>query len=225
MVCKKKPGSETKQNRRNRLEKKHPLPAGQASALIPIQAPPGNRATNYAGDGPGGHEQRDNSGSRAGREPRAQVKNYPGKETSYGSPEKKPQRIERSHGVNGKHAAGSNATADHQKRNPSARADALQRQICRHLKQKIAEKENSRAEAVNRVAEAELCLHLQRGKAHIDAVEIRDHIQEKQKRKQAPAKFLQQRRHIDGTFCRERKMFKNFVGDLIGRQLSGKCKG
>ena len=127
--------------------------------------------------------------------------------------------------MNGEHAAGDDAPADHQGGDPAAGADALQRQVCGNLKQKIAEEENSRAEAVDRVAETELRLHLQGGEADVDAVEIGDNVEEKEKRKQAPAKFFEERRRIDGSFGRERKMFKNLARDLFGGQFDGKREG
>src|SRR4029077_1292720 len=102
--------------------------------------------------------------------------NYAGKESGFGGAEKKAQRIKRSDGVNGEHAAGDDAPTDHQEGDPSAGGDALQRQVCGNLKQEIAEEENSRAKAVDRVAEPELRLHLQGGKADVDAVEIGDHV-------------------------------------------------
>jgi len=108
-------------------------------------------------------KERDDSGAGAGGKPGAEIKNYAGKEAGFGGAEKKPQRIERGGGMYGVHAARDDAPADHEGGDPAAGADALQRQVGGNLKQKIAEEENSRAEAVDRVAEAELGLHLQGG--------------------------------------------------------------
>ena len=58
----------------------------------------------------------------------------------------------------------------------------MQDQVARHLEQKIAEKENTGAEAVDGVAPFQVVQHLQLGKADVDAVQVRAQIAEHQER-------------------------------------------
>src|SRR5262249_36202987 len=68
--------------------------------------------------------------------------------------------------------------ADHDPRDPEARAHAFEDQVARHLEGEVAEEEDPRAEAVDGLAEAEVLLHLERGEADVHAVEEGDDVEQ-----------------------------------------------
>jgi hypothetical protein len=74
-------------------------------------------------------------------------------------------------------------------RDPDARAEALQREIARHLEQEIAGEEDAGAGAEHRRREAEILVHGESGEADIDAVEEVDRVAEAQEG-QEPARGL-----------------------------------
>src|SRR5207237_10152833 len=62
----------------------------------------------------------------------------------------------------------------------------------------VAQKENARAEPVRARREAERRVHLQRREAHVDPIEIRDDVQQKQKGDQPAANLRQRGRETCG---------------------------
>ncbi len=71
-------------------------------------------------------------------------------------------------------------------RDPLPGAPALHDQRSRNLKQKVARKKNPRAQSEYAIGEAQIVRHLQAGKTHVDAIEIRDEIKNEEKRQQSP---------------------------------------
>src|SRR5208337_2392145 len=66
---------------------------------------------------------------------------------------------------------------------------ALQHEIARNLEGGVAEKEYARTQTEDRRGEAEVLVHLQRGKADIHAVEIIGEKTDGEKRQQPPSHF------------------------------------
>jgi hypothetical protein len=54
------------------------------------------------------------------------------------------------------------------------------------LKKEVAGEEHARAQSVNGVGQIKLPLHLERGEAHVDAIEIGHDVEQKKKRHQTP---------------------------------------
>jgi len=71
-------------------------------------------------------------------------------------------------------------------RDPGARAKSLQCEIARHLQKEVANKEDARAKTIDFWIDANRLVHLQRGKADVDPIDVADEISEQQKRHQAP---------------------------------------
>ena len=65
------------------------------------------------------------------------------------------------------------------------------RQIGRHLAGRVAEKEESRTEAVDGCAEVQVMIHLQSGEADVDAIHVGDAIAHRYQRQQSQAGFAQ----------------------------------
>ena len=68
-----------------------------------------------------------------------------------------------------------------------------QQQVRGHLAQRIADEEKPRAKAVDRRAEMQIPIHLQRGKADVDAVHVGQPIAHADHRKQPQARLPQRR--------------------------------
>jgi hypothetical protein len=74
------------------------------------------------------------------------------------------------------HQAGEQSPAQHDAGDPFARAEAFEQQIGRHLEDEIGDEEDAGAEAESGLRQAEILVHGERGKAHIDPVEIGDEV-------------------------------------------------
>ena len=109
----------------------------------------------------------------------------PGKKPGFGDAQQKAQRIEAPLAADQGHGGGDEAPADHDARDPDARAEFLHREIARHLEQDIAGEEDAGAGAEHRRAEAEILVHGERGEADIHPVEEIDRVAKAEKREQA----------------------------------------
>src|SRR5262249_48795815 len=68
---------------------------------------------------------------------------------------------------------------------PHARADALHNQIARHFKQKVTDEEDSSAQAKNIRSEVQGLIQLQCCKADVDAIKVRNDVQQEHERNEA----------------------------------------
>ena len=84
------------------------------------------------------------------------------------------------------HRAGDQSPGEHDARDPAPRADAIEREIGRHLQHEIGEEEHAGAEAEHRVGDADVGVHRQLGEADVDPVEIGDEVAKHQKRHETP---------------------------------------
>src|SRR5262249_28539141 len=75
---------------------------------------------------------------------------------------------------------------DHDPPQPLPRAPALHEQCARYLEQDIAEVEDADTKPKDAIAEPEIGAHPQVGKRHIDAVDVVDEIDQKDKWEQPP---------------------------------------
>ena len=66
------------------------------------------------------------------------------------------------------------------------RAEPLQRQVARHFQQEVADEEDAGAQAVGLRVDADRLVHLQRGEADIDPVDVADQVGQQQERHQPP---------------------------------------
>src|SRR5205814_8157771 len=77
--------------------------------------------------------------------------------------------------------------ADGDARDPATRADAREDDVAGHLEERVAEKENARAESIRGRAEAKILVHLQRREAHVHAVDEAHDVQREQEGQQSAA--------------------------------------
>ena len=110
----------------------------------------------------------------------------PGKNPASAGAQQETQRVETVGSSNHDHRRRDHAPEHHEQGNPTARADSLQGEVARHLEEEIAGEEHSGAESVNGVGEGELLAHLERGESDVDAIEIRDDVEQEEERDQSP---------------------------------------
>src|ERR1041385_3783871 len=186
-VLKRKEDNRGKDDRRNPLEKKHPLPTRDAQLVDSQQS-----SRNGTADDPGQWIRRQKPCKRAcpgaRGKPVFQVKNDPRKKPGLTCTKEETQFVKSGGSLDKDHAAGNHAPQDHDDGHPATRADSLQREVAGHLEKEVAGKEDSECNAKDAFAEPKLRLHLQFGKAYIDPVEIIDDIEEKEKRQQPKKK-------------------------------------
>ena len=98
------------------------------------------------------------------------------------------------------------APADHDARDPASRAEAVEREIARHLAQRVGQEEQTRGKAELRVGDPEIGVHGERGDADRGAVEIIEEIGDGEQRQEAPRGLPEraplQRRCSESARCR-----------------------
>jgi hypothetical protein len=87
------------------------------------------------------------------------------------------------------HGCRSEAPEHHDAEQRLTRADLLQEEIARYLKQEISDEKNACAQAVDGVVERQGLLHLRLRITDIDAIEISDHVGDQQQGNEAPSTF------------------------------------
>ena len=119
------------------------------------------------------------------RHPVGEIEDDAGKEPRLGDAEQHAEQIEAPHPAHQHHRHRDQAPADHDPRDPPARADALEDQVARHFEQAVAEEEQARAEPEGGVGEPEVALQLGGGKPDVHPVDVRDDVAEEDERDQA----------------------------------------
>ena len=178
-------------DRRQTLEKKQPLPPRQAGDAVHRQ----QRARHRPADDAGGQRRRHERGNRARAlargKPLRQVIDDAREEAGLGGAEQKAQHVETGGALHEHHAGRHEAPRDHDARDPQPGADAGEDDVARNLEQRVADEENAGAEPVGRRRETERGVHLQRREADVDAIEIRDDVEQEQEGDE-PAAHLRQ---------------------------------
>jgi hypothetical protein len=72
---------------------------------------------------------------------------------------------------------------------PEPRSDLLENHIRGDFKQEVSDEEHSRSQAIDRIAEAQVLLHLQLGEAHVDPVDVSQDVADEQERHQTARHF------------------------------------
>ena len=161
------------QNGRDRLQHEHPLPAGPAvRSGEGFHNPAGERAADHAGKRNGDEPEHRHARPTVSGKPVGEIEQQPGRQSGFGHAQQEAQQIELPGSLDKGEGAGDQAPGDHNAGDPAARADAMQDQVAGHLKEKVTEKKDPGAEAVDRFAQREIVHHLQLGEADVDAIQI-----------------------------------------------------
>src|SRR6185312_3655300 len=168
-----------------------PLPSCEAEDAVHLQQRARQRAADDRGDRNRHHEPRDRARALRGREPLPEVVRDAGKESRFSRTQQKPQQVEAPRALHEDRRGGNHAPADHDPREPHARADAIEDHVARDLEQAVAEEQNAGAVAELGRRQPELAVHRQRGEADVVPVEVVEDVREGEDGQQAPRDFLE----------------------------------
>src|SRR5260370_34373705 len=130
----------------------------------------------------------------------------------WGRDDEEAHQIELPRGVNEGHQNRQDSPGDENARDPAARAPALGNQGARNFQQEITNKENSRSETNDMVAEAQVVRHLERRGADVHAIHKRDDVEQEKKRQEPPCDAA------PGALCYVRDRSGSCHGGLILRK-------
>ncbi|MNO83676.1 hypothetical protein D3C76_749950 [compost metagenome] len=126
------------------------------------------------------------------REPQRQVIQHAWGKTRFHRTNHETQGVELPFAVDEDHERGGQAPGHHDPGNPATGADLVQHHVAWHFENHITDHEQSGAEAVGGVAQAQVGLQLKLGKADVDAVEKREQVANHDQRHQAPGDLADQ---------------------------------
>ena len=127
------------------------------------------------------------------RKPVRQIENDAREETCFRSAKKKSRGVKRRRAPHEHRRRRDQAPGDHDPGDPDARADARQDDVARDLEGDVAEKEDAGAEAERAAGKSQRGVHLERREPDVDAIEIRDDVEQEKKRDQPPADLVEGR--------------------------------
>ena len=186
-VAEEEDGDEPCEDRRDTLQQEHPLPA--VPAVHAVQAGedrPGQRPADHPGDGRSRHEEAEHPRPPRARIPVGEVQDHAWEEAGLEHSEEEAQHVEEGRRGHEHHRHAAGAPEERDPRDGLAGADMFQKQVARHFAQEVADEEDARADAVDRLAEFEIGQHLQLGEADIDPVDPGQDPEHHQERQQAP---------------------------------------
>src|SRR5712664_2703162 len=182
------------QDRWQRLENEQPLPAFQAPASH-VQQQPGDRCPDDGRNRDRQHEEADYPGAVHHRKPQGQIKEDAGEETGLARAEQQTKRIENpfvrnsscsGYRWNKGERSRDDPPGDHDAGDPKPRANSLEKDVGRHLKQEIGDEKQPGTQSKGRLAETKRLVHMKLCEADIHAIEISNEITQDQKRYQPP---------------------------------------
>src|SRR5262249_54305171 len=125
-----------------------------------------------------------------------EVEEDAGKESRLSEAEEKSKQIEHPGAAHEHRQRRDDPPRNHDAGDPDSRAQTRQREVARDLEHHVAQEKDSGAETIGRRGEMQDAVHLQRREAHVDAIEVGEDVQEKQKRNQAAADSSNRRLQI-----------------------------
>ena len=123
----------------------------------------------------------------ASRYPLSEVQHESGRIATLGDTENYPQRIEHLARMYERHSGRGQTPDERNEEEPATHADPLQEPQARQLDDDVADEEQADADAVGLCSEAQRFIHLQRGKAHVGAIDGAEEQQQQQGRHQTHA--------------------------------------
>ncbi|MNS87274.1 hypothetical protein D3C72_1212130 [compost metagenome] len=158
-----------------------------------LHHPTRQRSAQDAGERHRRHEHGHDLAAPVRRKPIRQVKDDAGIEAGLGRAQQEAQDVELGRRLRQRHGGRDQAPQDHDARQRLLRADAVHQHVAWHFEQEVADKEDARAQAVDRFAELEVVQHLQFGEADVHAVQERRDVAHHQEWQQAPRHLPVQR--------------------------------
>src|SRR5690242_2338286 len=116
------------------------------------------------------------------REPTSQIDQHGWHEARFSRAKEKSSCIELAGGLNETRQGCHHSPRNQDSREPFLRAPSVRNDRARYLKQDVAEVERSHAEGVDPIAEAEVTAHPEIGEGNVDAIDVRDNVEQEGKR-------------------------------------------
>ncbi len=139
-----------------------------------IKQRPRHRPGDHRGDGRTTEKNRHGLAALAGRQPLCEVIDDAGEETGLGGAQDEPQDIEAGFPAHKRHRHRRRAPGEHDARQPSPRAVALQQQVGGHFEDRVADKKQPGPQAVGRRADAQVGFHMAAYETDIDPIDVID---------------------------------------------------
>ena len=114
------------------------------------------------------------------RQPKRKVENYAGIESRLCDPEQKAHPDIRGCSFDKGRSHGNNPPCHHQNRQPSPCADAPENEVGGDFEEAVTEKKDPGSKTVEALGDAKILVHGKRGKADVDPVKKRDHVEQHQ---------------------------------------------
>ncbi len=168
------------------FDEEEPLPAVQAEASVELQERFRDGCPGHHGHGRRGHEERPGPGPLARGDPVGEIQDHSREEAGFGETQQDTQRVEARGALHQGHGHGHDPPTDHDARHPDARSHPLEDEVARDFEKKVAEEEEAGAEAVGRVADPEIPLHVAGGERDVDPVQVGDHVAQEHEGHEAP---------------------------------------
>ena len=165
------------QHARDPFNQEEPLPAFEAQRAIQLQQRRRDRSTNGQRDRDGEHENRDDACAVTHREPVGEVQNDRREEARFSHTQQEAHDQEAFWALNQCHAGGDQPPSEEDAGNPAARTDFRHEQVAGYFEQAVTDEEQTRAPAINGSAQANVSVHRQGGKAHVDPIQIGNDVQ------------------------------------------------
>ena len=147
------------------------MPPAQPSKAIHLQQRGRDRRADKARGRNRHHERRHDARTVRCRNPVRQIQQHARKEPRLRRAQQEAQRVERGRPADQRRGGRDQPPRDHDPRDPDARAVALQRKVARHLEEEVRHEEQAAAEPKHTGCQPEVVVHLQRGHAHVAAVD------------------------------------------------------
>ncbi|MNQ49507.1 hypothetical protein D3C85_634200 [compost metagenome] len=161
---------------RQPFKQKHPLPTVQAADAVHFHQ---RTADGIADD----QCQRwrevdpaDGDGSILGRKPQGDHVHQRRKQTGLGDTQQHPQQVERPLTLDEHHRRRQRAPGHGDPCDPAPRPDTVGQQVARHFQQRVAKKENPRAQAIGSGADAKVRVQCRFGQRNVGPVQIRHEV-------------------------------------------------
>ena len=101
-----------------------------------------------------------------------EVEDDAGEESGFGDAQEEARGVELPWGADEEHEDGDDSPGDHDAGEPAAGSEAIEEQVRGDFAGGVAEEEEACAESVDGGAEVKIAVHLERGKADVDAVHV-----------------------------------------------------
>ncbi|MNX68902.1 hypothetical protein D3C86_1001020 [compost metagenome] len=161
---------------------KQPLPAVEAGEAVQFQQQAGQRTAEDERQRRTEIEETHGLAAHGAGKPVGEVEDHAGEEAGFGHAQQKAQDVEAGFSVGEDHGGGDQAPGDHDPAHPQAGADAVQDQVARHFKQRVAHEEHPGAEGEGGIADVGVGLKGLLGEPDVGAVEEGHDVHQQEKR-------------------------------------------